>query len=153
MLWSAFDLEVDNLRQELSALPDTVPVLDAVRSAVLAVNHYRAADVPELRARMRLIGTVPDLGASAAVHYDAWEDAVADYVAHRTGLDAASLFPQTLGRVTLAACRAAYEQWARRADADLTVYLDAALRGLAAGIRRRLPCISRTRSRGRGADR
>lgn len=134
VLWSAFDLEVDNLRHELAALPESLPVLDVVRRAVLAVNHYRADDVPELRARMRLIGTVPDLGASAAVHYDAWEHAVADYVARRTGLDAASLFPQTVGRVTLAACRAAYEQWAQHADADLTVYLDAALGGLAAGF-------------------
>ena len=40
-----------------------------------------------------------------------------------------------MGRATLASCRAAYERWAARADADLTVYLDAALRALAAGFR------------------
>jgi hypothetical protein len=34
----------------------------------------------------------------------------------------------------LAACRAAYDRWSARADADLTVYLDAALRALAAGL-------------------
>jgi len=38
------------------------------------------------------------------------------------------------GRATLAACRAAYERWSTRADADLTVYLDAALRALSAGF-------------------
>ena len=36
--------------------------------------------------------------------------------------------------MTLAAWRAGYEQWAVRADGDLTVYLDAALRGVAAGF-------------------
>lgn len=134
VLWSAFDFEVDNIRRELSDLPTSLPVIDAVRRAVLAVNHYRAADVPELRARMTLIGSVPELGASAAVHYDAWEQAITDYVAARTGQQCDSLFPRTIGRVTLAACRAAYEQWAQHADADLTVYLDTALRGLAAGF-------------------
>jgi hypothetical protein len=29
-----------------------------------------------------------------------------------------------IGRATLAVCRAAYERWANRADADLTTYLD-----------------------------
>ena len=45
-----------------------------------------------------------------------------------------SLFPLAVGRATLAACRAAYERWSARADADLTVYLDAALVALAAGF-------------------
>ena len=134
VLWSAFDLEVQPIRRELAELPDSLPVMDAVRRAVLAVNHYRADDVPELRARMKLIGSVPELRASAAVHYDAWEQAVTDYVAHRTGQPPESLFPRTVGRVTLAACRAGYEQWAVQADDDLTVYLDAALQGLSAGF-------------------
>ena len=34
----------------------------------------------------------------------------------------------------LAACRAAYDRWSARADADLTRYLDAALTALAAGF-------------------
>ncbi|MEV6641392.1 hypothetical protein [Amycolatopsis sp. NPDC051371] len=59
---------------------DDLAVLDAVREAVLAANHYRAEDVPELRMRMHLINTVTELGASAAVHYDAWERAVSAYV-------------------------------------------------------------------------
>jgi hypothetical protein len=39
-----------------------------------------------------------------------------------------------IGRATLAACRAAYDRWSVRADADLTVYLDAVLTALAAGF-------------------
>jgi hypothetical protein len=109
--------------------------MHAVRDVVVGVNHYRAADVPELRERMNLIGSVPALQASAAPHYDAWERAVSDFVARRAGLDSASLYPLAVGRATLAVCRAAFDRWAARADADLTAYLHAALSALAEGFR------------------
>lgn len=134
VLWGEFDTEVAAIRALLNEMPADLPVMEAVRRAVLAANHYRAADVPELRARMSLIGSVPALMASAAVHYDAWERAVSDFVAHRTGQPAGSLYPLAVGRATLAACRAGYDRWVVHADADLTVYLDAALRALAAGF-------------------
>jgi len=135
VLWGAFDTEVATIRGLLGGMPGDLPVMEAVRRAVLAANHYRAEDVPELRARMSLIGAVPGLVASAAVHYDAWERAVAEFVGRRSGQPADSLYPLAVGRATLAACRAAYDRWTVRADADLTVYLDAALRALAAGFR------------------
>lgn len=134
VLWSEFDLEVDNLRRELAALPAHLPVMHAVRAAVLAVNHYGPDDVAELRLRMSLINTVPELAASAAVHYDAWEQAIIEFVAARSRQPAESLYPLAVGRATLATCRAAYERWAARADADLVLYLDAALRALATGF-------------------
>ncbi|MCR6482865.1 mycofactocin system transcriptional regulator [Amycolatopsis sp. OK19-0408] len=134
VLWNEFDNEVQALQKLLADAPDELPVLDAVREAVLAANHYRAEDVPELRMRMHLINTVTELGASAVVHYDAWERAISAYVGRRTGQPADSLYPLAVGRSVLAVCRAAYERWSARADADLTVYLDAALRALAAGF-------------------
>ena len=134
VLWSQFDLEVANLRRELAALPDDLTVMDAVRTAVLAVNHYGPDDVPELRIRMSLISAIPELAAAAALHYDAWERAIIEFVARRSKQPADSLFPLAVGRATLATCRAAYERWAARADADLRMYLDAALRALAAGF-------------------
>ena len=134
VLWNAFDAEVDNLRHTLAAMPTGQPVMDAVRQAVLDVNHYRAEDVPELRTRMTLLSSVPELSASASVHYDAWEAAISSFVADRTGRHVRSLYPMTVGRATLATCRAAYERWAALADADLTVYLDAALGALLGGF-------------------
>jgi mycofactocin system transcriptional regulator len=135
VLWGTFDTEVATIRGLLAETPGDLPVMEAVRRAVLAANHYRAEDVPELRARMSLIGSVPGLVASAAVHYDAWERAVTEFVARRAGQPADSLYPLAVGRATLAACRAAFDRWTVRADADLTVYLDAALRALSAGFR------------------
>ena len=134
VLWNEFDREVETIRATLEEMPDDLPVMDAVRRAVIAANHYRAEDVAELRMRMHLISTVPELAASATIHYDAWERAVAEFVARRTGQPADALYPLAAGRTTLAACRAAYERWSARADADLTVYLDAALRALEAGF-------------------
>jgi mycofactocin system transcriptional regulator len=135
VLWSEFDAEVETIRKLLAQSPDDLPIMEGVRRAVLAANHYRAEDVPELRTRMTLLISVPELIASAAIHYDAWERAVVDFVAWRSGQPVESLYPLAVGRAVLAACRAGYDRWVARADADLTVYLDAALRALTAGFR------------------
>jgi mycofactocin system transcriptional regulator len=135
VLWNEFDAEVDTIRGLLARTPEDLSIMEGVRRAVLAANHYRAEDVPELRMRMSLLSSVPELIASAAIHYDAWERAVVDFVARRSGQPSGSLYPLAVGRAVLAACRAGFDRWAARADADLTVYLDAALRALAAGFR------------------
>jgi mycofactocin system transcriptional regulator len=134
VLWSEFDREVGTIHAALAGVPAGVPMMDAIRRAVVTANHYGPQDVPELRLRMNLIGGVPALQSSAAVHYDAWERAISDFVATRIGQPADSLYPLAVGRATLAACRAAYDRWSARADADLTYYLDAALAALAAGF-------------------
>ena len=134
VLWSEFDHEVDVIRAALAEVPTGVPMMDAIRRAVVAANHYGPQDVPELRMRMNLFGSVPALQSSAAVHYDAWERAISDFAATRVGQPADSLYPVAVGRATLATCRAAYDRWSVRADADLTYYLDAALAALAAGF-------------------
>ncbi len=81
-----------------------------------------------------LISAVPALQASAATHYDAWEQAVIDYAADRLAQPPNALLPLAIGRATLAVCRAAYEYWVNQADDDLTVYLDAAIRAMAEGF-------------------
>ena len=134
VLWHAFDGEVRALRTAFAAVPSDVPLMTAIRQVVVGVNRYRAEDVPELRARMSLISSVPALQASAAHHYDDWERAVSEFAAARLGQPADSLYPLAIGRATLAVCRAAYDCWIERADTSLTSYLDEALRMLAAGF-------------------
>lgn len=134
VLWTEFETEVEMIRSALAAVPDDMPLMDAVRGAVVAANHYQADDVPEMRMRMHLIATVPALSFSAAEHYEAWERAISEFAGRRLGQPADSLYPLTVGRTTLAACRAAYDRWSVRADADLTTYLDAALAALASGF-------------------
>jgi mycofactocin system transcriptional regulator len=134
VLFTDFETEVATIRAALAAAPADVPMMDAIRGAVVSANHYSAADVPEMRARMNLFATVPALAASAAEHYEAWERAIAEFAGSRLGQPPDGLYPLAAGRAALAACRAAYDRWAARADADLTVYLDAALTALAAGF-------------------
>ena len=147
VLWSEFETEVETIRASLSAVSDDVPLMDAIRGAVVAANHYHPEDVPEMRMRMHLIATVPGLSFSAAEHYEAWERAISEFAGRRLGQRADSLYPLTVGRAVLAACRAAYDRWSARADADLTFYLDAALSALASGfapetMKRALPASS-----------
>jgi TetR/AcrR family transcriptional regulator, regulator of mycofactocin system len=134
VLWTEFETEVDTIRAALAEVPNDVPMMEAIRAAVVSANHYRAEDVPEMRMRMNLIATVPALSASAAEHYDSWERAVSEFAGWRLGQPADSLYPLAIGRATLAVCRAAYDRWSARADNDLTVYLDAVLTALAAGF-------------------
>ena len=151
VLWTEFETEVETIRASLAAVPDDVPLMEAIRGAVVAANHYHADDVPEMRMRMHLIATVPALSFSAAEHYEAWERAISDFAGRRLGQPANSLYPLAIGRAALAACRAAYDRWSARADDDLTIYLDAALTALAAGftpetIKRALTSASQQRN-------
>ena len=134
VLWSEFETEVETIRTALGAVPGDVPMMDAIRGAVVAANHYHADDVPEMRLRMHLIATEPALSWSAAEHYEAWEVAISEFAGRRLGQPAGSLYPLAIGRAALAACRAAYDRWSARADDDLTIYLDAALSALSAGF-------------------
>jgi mycofactocin system transcriptional regulator len=134
VLWIEFDAEVDAIRAALAAVPDDLPMMEAIRRAVVSANHYQASDVPELRMRMNLIASVPVLSSSAAEHYDAWERAVSEFAGRRLSHPAESLYPLAIGRAVLAACRAAYDRWSARADQDLPGYLDAALTALAGGF-------------------
>jgi mycofactocin system transcriptional regulator len=134
VLWNTFDQDVAAISRLLAQASDELAMMDAIRWAVVATNHYRAADVPELRTRINLIGSVPALQASATLHYAAWERAISDFVAARIGQPAESLYPLAVGRAVLAVCRAAYDRWVARADTDLQVYLDAAIRALGEGF-------------------
>jgi TetR/AcrR family transcriptional regulator, regulator of mycofactocin system len=134
VLWSEFETEVAAIRTALEDVPDGVPMMDAIRGAVVAANHYRAEDVPELRMRMTLIATEPALSFGAAEHYADWERAVSEFAARRLGQPADSLYCLAIGRAVLAACRAAYDRWSARADDDLPRYLDAVLTALASGF-------------------
>lgn len=136
VLWHDFDNEVRALRDAFEAVDPRLRLMDAIRTVVVSVNHYRAEDVPELRQRIQLIATVPALQSSSAPHYDAWERTVSGYAAERLGQKPDDLIPLAIGRCTLAAARAAFDEWVSHADADLTHYLAEALTALAAGFDR-----------------
>lgn len=134
VLWADFDTEVSAIRAALAVVPDDVPMMDAIRRAVVAANHYRAEDVPEMRRRMSLIAAEPALSFGAAEHYADWERAISEFAGRRLGQPAESLYPLAIGRAVLAACRAAHDRWSERGDNDLPWYMDAVLTALTAGF-------------------
>ena len=126
ILWGQFDASLRHFEDHLAATAPDVPLLDALRRAVLDFNHLDPAAVPQHRLRMRFLLTTPALLAHSELRYAAWRRVVTCYVARRTGLEPTDLLPTSVGRVTLALCLAAYEQWLRDDDASLDDLLLAA---------------------------
>lgn len=134
VLWAEFDQEVETLHRLLGEAPADQPMTEAIRQAVLRANHYGSDDAAELHARMHVLSTVPALGAGAAVHYDQWAGALAQFAATRLGRQPDDLIPQAIGFSALGVCRAAFDQWVKRRDVDLIEYLDVALTAWMAGF-------------------
>jgi mycofactocin system transcriptional regulator len=132
--WGEFDEGLDRMRGLLADLPAHLPVLEALRTAVLDFNRVDDDEAPWLRRRMQLILTVPALQAHSMIKYAQWRQAVAEFVALRTDTDPAGLGPQSVGWAALGVSIAAYEQWLADPTADLHALLDAAYRGLALGF-------------------
>jgi mycofactocin system transcriptional regulator len=118
--WGRFDDSLSRLRVTLAAIPDGVPVLDAVHRAVLEFNVLDDAAVEQHRQRMSLLLTTPALQAHSVLRYTQWRQVIAEYAAARYGLDPDNLLPRTIGHVSLALSLSAYEQWLREPDSRLT---------------------------------
>ncbi|MFJ3212664.1 mycofactocin system transcriptional regulator [Streptomyces flaveolus] len=134
LVWGDFDGQLVRLRELLAASPQEVPMMDALREAVVSFNRFNPADVPWHRRRMELILRVPALQADSTLRYSSWRRVVTAFVADRTGQPQDALLPRQIGYATLATCIAAYEQWLADQNADLTELLDAAMRELQGGF-------------------
>ena len=129
--WGAFESELDRMRVRLKACPPEVPLMDAIRVALIDFNQVSPAQIPLHRRRMELILRVPALQAHSTLRYAAWRQVVAEFVAGRTGQPPDSLLPVTLGYAVQGLFVAACEQWLAGADTDLGRLIDAAVHGLA----------------------
>ncbi len=131
-LMADFDEDVQWLRSALDASDPDLPVLDAIRQAVVAVNSYHAEDLVQLRRRMQLQHGNPALVANAILHYERWQSVVAEFAAGRLGQPADELLPQVIARSVFGAAYAGFTSWLSDDAGDLSPRLDAALRALAA---------------------
>lgn len=137
--WGAFDDLLTGMREDLAAQPDDVPVLAAVRQAVLGFNRVEPAEQPWHRRRLELILRTPALQAHSTLRYAAWRHVVAEHVAVRTGQEPSALVPQSVGHACLGVCLAAYERWLLDDDAELPDLLDRVFRSLERGWGPELP--------------
>ena len=128
--WGAFEDELDRMRIRLKACPPEVPLMDAIRLALIDFNRVAPAQVPLHRRRMELILRVPTLLAHSTLRFSAWRGVIAEFVAERTGHRADDLAPQAIAHAILGVSVAAYERWLDDPAADLGALLDDAMREL-----------------------
>jgi mycofactocin system transcriptional regulator len=133
LVWGDFERQLARFRVELAGL-DALPMMDALRRAVVAFNRVDAVAVEQHRHRMQLILTVPALQAHSTLRYAAWRRVVEEFVARRTEVAVDGFVPRLVGHVALAASVAAYEQWLVDPGADLSALIDAAFAELPAGF-------------------
>lgn len=129
--WGNFEGELARMRQRLAAVPAEVPLMDALRAAIVDFNRVSPGEVPAHRRRMELILRVPALQAHSTLRYAAWRQVIAGFVAERTGQPAGELLPQAVAYALLGAAVAAYEQWLDGGRDDLAELLDASVLALA----------------------
>jgi len=128
--WGQFDRTLDGFRTILTAMPEDLPLHEAVHRGVLAFNEFPEDARPPHRDRMRLILRTPTLQAHSVLRYAEWRAVIAEYVAGRLGLEPGDLLPRTVGQVSLALALSAYEQWLDSPGASLHELLDAAMGAL-----------------------
>jgi len=129
--WGNFEDELDRMRGWLAACPPQWPLMDAIRLAIVDFNKVPPEDERWHRRRMRLILGVPVLQAHSTLRYAEWRQVIADFVAARTGQSPCTLLPQTIAYAMLGVAIAAYEQWLRDDDSNLSELLDSAVHDLA----------------------
>ncbi len=137
--WGAFEDELDRMRVRLRACPPQVPLMDAIRLALIDFNQVPPAQVPLHRRRMELILRVPALLAHSTLRFAAWRAVIAEFVAERTGRRPGDLAPQAIAHAILGVSVAAYEHWLDEPAADLGVLLDDAMRQLGTAFGGPLP--------------
>lgn len=133
--WGMFEAELGRMRARLGACSPEVPLMAALREALVDFNRVEPEQIPWHRRRMALILRVPALLAHSTLRFSAWRDVVAEFVAERTGQRPDALAPQTVAHAVLGVAIAAYEQWLDDENADLAVLLDSAMRELSAALR------------------
>lgn len=121
--WGEFDALLAQMRRHLAALPDDVPVLDALREAIVEFNDYPEDELPLHRDRMWLLLNVPALFAHSSLRYAEWRQVIAEFVATRTGVAVDAPEPQAIAWACLGLCLASYEQWLAHPDADLRMLI------------------------------
>ncbi|MER5177254.1 TetR family transcriptional regulator [Streptomyces sp. NPDC002896] len=134
IIWSAFEEHTAILRRLLREADPRVPVMTAVRTAVVEAFRASMDDEGTWMKRFVILDTSPALRAEESAQWISWAGAVAEHVARRTEDDPGALAPASIGGAVQAAFLATLRGWrtaadpapafARRLDADLKPLCD-----------------------------
>jgi mycofactocin system transcriptional regulator len=134
LVWGDFEGELDRMRACLTRLDPELPMMEAVRQAVIDFNALQPEQEAQHRRRLTLILGVPTLIAHSTLQFAHWRAVIAEFAAQRLGLDPEDLLPRTIGYCALGTSIAAYEEWLRDVHADLGALLDEGFGELARGF-------------------
>ncbi|OBG20196.1 mycofactocin system transcriptional regulator [Mycolicibacterium celeriflavum] len=132
--WGDFDAHLEHLRELLTDLDPSVPIRNALRTALLAFNTFDEAETARHRQRMRVILETAALQAYSMTMYAGWRGVVAAFVANRLGTRAGDLVPQTVAWTMLGVALSAYEHWLADESVSLAEALGAAFDTVADGL-------------------
>lgn len=118
-VWGDFDGQLASFAYWFDQCPYEVPVVEAIRAAVIDFNSFDETATAALRNRMKVILSSPALQAYSTLRYAAWREVVGRFVAGRLGVDETDLIPKTLGHLALGAALAAYEKWLSGDETEL----------------------------------
>jgi mycofactocin system transcriptional regulator len=121
--WGDFDELVERMRRYLHDTPPEVPLVDALREAIVEFNRFPPGEIEDHRLRMSLLLNVPTLVAHSTLRYASWRQAIAEYAARRLRVPEDDMRPQVIAWGALAASLSAYEQWLKHEGADLPTLL------------------------------
>jgi mycofactocin system transcriptional regulator len=132
--WGDFDAHLERMRDQLAELDPSVPIGDALRTALLAFNTFDESETPRHRQRMRVILQTAELQAYSMTMYAGWRAVVATFVARRLGVEAGDLVPQTVAWTMLGVALSAYEHWLGDESASLMQELNDAFDTVSDGL-------------------
>lgn len=133
--WGDFDAHLEHMRDQLAALDPSVPIGDALRTALLGFNTFDDTETARHRQRMRVILQTAELQAYSMTMYAGWRAVVAAFVARRLGVDVGDLVPQTVAWTMLGVALSAYEQWLADDSVSLAQALNDAFDTVSTGLR------------------
>jgi mycofactocin system transcriptional regulator len=132
--WGDFDAHLERMRNQLADLDPSVPIGDALRTALLAFNTFDESETPRHRQRMRVILQTAELQAYSMTMYAGWRAVVAAFVARRLGVKDSDLAPQTVAWTMLGTALSAYEHWLADETVSLAEALDDAFDTVSGGL-------------------
>ena len=127
VLWWSFNQRLERACAHLDAVPPDQPIMPAVLASIVQAHRDCEDDIEVWRARCALVASSVTLQAAGLLHIRAWEEAIAGFVARRTGSQPTDLVPMAVGRTACAVSRAAFDGWIACPEADYAHYVDAAL--------------------------
>ncbi|GAA4810138.1 mycofactocin system transcriptional regulator [Tomitella cavernea] len=114
--WGDFEGHLARMREGLAALPDGIPLAEGLRRVLIRFNTFPSEEAVTHRRRMALILGEQPLQAYSMLMYTDWRQAIAEYVARRTGMRPDEHIPQSVAWTMLGVALSAYEKWLDNAD-------------------------------------